>query len=118
MRRFPNTRAGDRVPVRMATKVRCYGDRFIGTVVSLSAGGVFIRSARVLPTDAEVEMTISPGDGDTPAHLTVTGRVVYHNDTGMGVKFHALPPAATARVNRVLARHLAEAGRPLAKPGT
>jgi len=102
MNTFEIQRANARMPVTMAAWVCCSGDCFIGTVVNLSAGGVFIRAARELVVGVQVSVKITMDDGVLPDGMTIKGWVIHQGASGFGVKFETLAPEALTRVITIL----------------
>ncbi|MBI5137988.1 MAG: PilZ domain-containing protein [Nitrospirae bacterium] len=99
---YDRERADDRLSVQMAARIHCYGERFIGTVVNLGAGGAFVRAGRTLPMQVRCDLVVIVGDGGDPEHLLVTGTVVHLADGGMGIKFDTLAPGTLARLLGIL----------------
>lgn len=83
----------------------------------LSEGGLFIRSERLLPIGSQVEVKLVLPGSEEP--LLLPGEVVRHVpagqgvETGMGVRFGALPPAVARSLKAFV-----DAARPVQFPGT
>lgn len=100
--RFATERSSPRIPVQMATRVHCYGEYFIGTVINLSVGGAFMRAIRQLPLRTRADLSILLGDGQAGGPLVVAGVIVHLADNGMGIKFDTLSPANLARLLAIM----------------
>jgi hypothetical protein len=75
-------------------------------VENISRGGLFVRTAQLLPIGTEVELNlVRPG---MKRALRLTGRVVNHGRTsgsaqlGMGIELHPLPPDDAIRLAELL----------------
>ncbi len=105
MDQYQNKREFARVPVNLAMKINCYDEEHIGTVVNLSPGGLFVRMEVKLPVDLKVDFSIIMRDGSEPPRLKMSGTIVHHKASGMGIKFDTLSPEALERIIRLLSNH-------------
>ena len=72
----------------------------IASTKDISAGGLYMNTQKELPEGGLLTLRLPFAEGD----VVVNGEVVYSNPgRGVGVRFHGLPDAARALLERALA---------------
>ncbi len=66
-----------------------------GTAATLGIGGLFMPCAAPLPVGARVTVALRPF---TPEPLALNGKVIYHQDGGVGIRFTGLTPDLSLRL--------------------
>jgi len=112
MERAADARQNRRYSVRLSAEVTWGGRTFTAVTRDLSAGGVCLESARVLPEGDALQVGLflvvdDVEDASVPA-LTVRGRVAWaaHGEDDrpgtMGIRFEGLSPSQSAGLDRFL----------------
>lgn len=90
--RRENSRKACLMPVKYSVQDR----RFKGYILDISLHGVFIETSDYFFSDQEIIMTFSVPNYQKP--LTVTGKIVWSSQSGMGIKFSQLTPHQTKMI--------------------
>jgi len=88
-----------RVPVRCPVVLSFDQDRIEGTTIDLSAGGMNVTAARVLPLGTAVDVSVELGRGAPPFRAPAQ---VVRADAGMGLQFGRLSADEQGRLQEYL----------------
>lgn len=106
-------RQGDRIPINQE-----FAQSASTWVSDLSAGGVFVHGAELLPVGSTVELRFTVLLDD-PIVIEAVGKIVRHSrrPPGIGVQFTSIDDATRGHIEDVLARHKPiDSGEPLRLP--
>ena len=93
---MPETRAAQRIPVRLRAQYRSNGAIIDGVVDSLSRTGLFLRADLLDTEGTEAELVLDLPGADEPLHLPGEVVRVDHRPgkSGMGIRFGSLGDGA------------------------
>lgn len=86
-----NRRRCARIPLKVSAELKTAdGRQVLGETRDLSVMGAFLVAEERLPVGTEGALTLVITGGKGPIALTLTGKIVRHEDSGMGLKFTAM----------------------------
>ncbi|MFQ5509853.1 MAG: PilZ domain-containing protein [Leptospirillia bacterium] len=88
-----------RIDVRVAVRVSIFPlsthcREIYGWVQNLSQGGMYVKTAELLPSETECRFRLTFNDGTGTREVYVAGWTVYSATDGMGIQFDLMPEDA------------------------
>lgn len=76
-----------------------------GKIANISMGGCYFPFAEQLPIGDSCDVTITVGEGIETEKITIPGKIVRSDSTGVGIEFTEISAESRQQLEKIIARH-------------